>query len=373
MEAQALLKCPECGSSEINRNGKRYIGTLEFQSYKCKKCKKRFRDNLYTVKDNRVINQIGVYPAQDSINLVTTQTIDTVCAGDSNLINYAWQQKKKGNSDDTIKLRLTMLQQMIAKGCNLSDPQTVDTVLAVENLTPSKKSHWVKSYASYTKTFKILWEAPKVNYQPKQPFKPTLDELNALINAANKRLAAFLQVALTTGARSGELAKLKWTDINNETSEISINEAEKGSNNRTIKVPQKTLLMVNALPKKYDPYIFNPNIDSSRTNLCYLKNKLARTQGNPRFKQIHFHTFRHFFAAQKLKKTKMLTHVQYLLGHKSIVNTQRYVSMVEFTGEEKYFSAVATTREEKRELIEDGFEYVSCDPDGTQYFRKMKD
>ena len=69
----------------------------------------------------------------------------------------------------------------------------------------------------------------------------------------------------------------------------------------------------------------------------------------------------------------MLSHVQYLQGHKSIINTQRYVSMAEFTGDEKYFSAIATTREEKKALIEEGFEYVSCDPDGTQYFRKLKD
>jgi integrase len=374
MEAQTVLKCPNCGSAEINLNGKRYFENLELQRYKCKKCHSRFSDNLNTVRANIGINQIGVNPAQDvPINLVTTQTLEVVCAGDSNLIDYAWKQKKKGNAENTIKLRLTMLRQMQAKGCNLNDPHSVDVVLAVEPLTGSKKRHWVKSYASYTKLMKILWEAPKVNYQPKEPFKPTLEELTALINASNKRLATFLQVALTTGARAGEIAKLQWTDINSENCEISINEAEKGSNNRTIKVPQKTILWINALPKIYEPYIFNPNVDSTRTNFCYVKNKLAKTQSNPRFKQIHFHTFRHFFASQKLRKTKMLSHVQYLLGHKSIINTQRYVSMVEFTGEEKYFSAVATTRAEKQALIEDGFEYVSCDPDGTQYFRKMKD
>jgi integrase len=67
----------------------------------------------------------------------------------------------------------------------------------------------------------------------------------------------------------------------------------------------------------------------------------------------------------------MLTHVQHLLGHKSIVTTERYTRTVEYSGD-KYFSAVATTRQEKQALIEDGFEYVSSDPDGMQYFRKPK-
>jgi hypothetical protein len=67
----------------------------------------------------------------------------------------------------------------------------------------------------------------------------------------------------------------------------------------------------------------------------------------------------------------MLTHVQYLLGHKSVMNTERYTHLVDYSGE-KYFSTVATTRKEKQALIEEGFEFVSFDPDGTQYFRKPK-
>jgi hypothetical protein len=32
----------------------------------------------------------------------------------------------------------------------------------------------------------------------------------------------------------------------------------------------------------------------------------------------------------------------------------------------------STTKEEKLSLIESGFEFVSSNPDGTQYFRKRK-
>jgi hypothetical protein len=53
------------------------------------------------------------------------------------------------------------------------------------------------------------------------------------------------------------------------------------------------------------------------------------------------------------------------------MNTERYTHLVDYSGE-KYFSAVATTRKEKQALIEEGFEFVSFDPDGTQYFRKPK-
>jgi hypothetical protein len=39
---------------------------------------------------------------------------------------------------------------------------------------------------------------------------------------------------------------------------------------------------------------------------------------------------------------------------------------------DEYISKVATTQAEKLKLIEEGFDFVSIDPDGTQYFRKRK-
>ena len=41
-------------------------------------------------------------------------------------------------------------------------------------------------------------------------------------------------------------------------------------------------------------------------------------------------------------------------------------------GGDDYIGKAATTQTEKLGLIEAGFEHVSTDPDGTQYFRKRK-
>ena len=82
------------------------------------------------------------------------------------------------------------------------------------------------------------------------------------------------------------------------------------------------------------------------------------------------HTFRHYFATETLRQTKMLTRVPYLLGHKSIVNTERYTHLVDYDGE-KYYSATATTVEEIRQLAEDGWSYFQ-EIDGIKVFRKPK-
>ena len=60
--------------------------------------------------------------------------------------------------------------------------------------------------------------------------------------------------------------------------------------------------------------------------------------------------------------------VRDLLGHKSIVNTERYTRLVTF-GNEKYDSATANTIEEERQLAEDSWEYFQTF-EGIKVFRK---
>jgi integrase len=228
----------------------------------------------------------------------------------------------------------------------------------------------VAAYKSYCKVMKILWEDPvKVDYQPREPFIPTTEEVHALIFVAGKRTATFLQVAVTTGAREGEICRLKWKEINSKDLTISINDPEKRSNTRTIPVPEKTVAMISALSRKYGENIFNPKSSAARNNLVYLRRKLVDVQKNPRFLQVHLHSFRHYYARKKLIETNNKPYVQYLLGHKSSSSTDRYTRFKNFPLEGKYNSATALTPEEARRLVEDGWQYV-CDVDHHPLFRK---
>jgi len=297
--------------------------------------------------------------------------INTV-AGDEKgqLIEYAWKLKKRGLQENTIQVRLFLLNQLIRLGADLNVPDSVETVLATEKFTAAKKKQLASSYISYTRLFRIAWEPIKVKYEPKQPFIPTHEELVSLIHGAGRRSATFLQVALDTGARAGEICKLRWTDINTENLTISINTPEKNSRARTLKVTQKTIEMITALSKKYNPYIFNPNPITMKSNFAQLRERLAETHKNPRFKQVHLHTFRHFYACNLFRKTKNLKIVQDALGHKSMMNTEIYTRIVVFR-EEEYYSAIAKTVEEVRKLAEDGWNFF-CEMDGVKIFRKPK-
>lgn len=83
--------------------------------------------------------------------------------------------------------------------------------------------------------------------------------------------------------------------------------------------------------------------------------KLARDNNNQRLKLIHYHTFRHAKALREYDKTRSILHVKKVLGHKSIMTTQRYVELyTEIYGDLKP-------------------EHYVCEIEGKQLFRKAKE
>ena len=369
---QEAIVCPSCGCDRIDKAGIRYLADdSTIQRFQCHKCGYRFVPKANKdVMDINGNSQLGAI-LQEAKKLDSATESKTVAGdGKGQLVEYAWRLKKRGLQDDTIKLRTYLLSQLIAKGANLLNPESVETVLATENFTKCKKKTLVGVYHSFAKVFKIAWEPLKVKYESKQPFIPMHEELTMLIGAAGKTLATFLQVALDTGARCGEISKLKWTDINTVNQTISINEPEKNSRSRTLQVTEKTIAMLLALSRKNEPYIFKPNSRSMKNSFMCLRNRLAITHKEPRFKQIHLHTFRHYFACNLYRKTKILKTVQDALGHKSIMNTEIYTRLVVFENE-KYYSTTAKTVEELMQLAEDGWSYFQ-EIDGIKVFRKPK-
>jgi len=59
-----------------------------------------------------------------------------------------------------------------------------------------------------------------------------------------------------------------------------------------------------------------------------------------------------------------------LLGHRSITNTLVYTHLIDFKNDE-YTSRVAKTIEEARQLIQQGFDYIT-EMENIKIFRKRK-
>jgi integrase len=181
-----------------------------------------------------------------------------------------------------------------------------------------------------------------------------------------------------TFARSGEVASLKWKEVDLERHIITINDAEKNSNPRQIEVSEKLITMLERLPTNNE-FVFGDEatkiIKRMRKLFHWTRTRLAYRTQNPRIKQIHLHSFRHWGATILYHTTEDIILVMNRLGHKSITSTQIYIKLLQTGNRDEFTSKVATSLEEAQALIENGFEYVTDMQIGEmtyKLFRKRK-
>jgi len=262
---------------------------------------------------------------------------------------------------------------MLNDNTNLNDPEAVKLYIA-------RKKTWsnghriiaVYAYDEYAKMKGIQWTAPIYMRDETLPFVPTEKEIDALINGTAKKLSTALQALKETGFRIGELWSCKWTDLDEEKSTLK-RKAEKHGKPRETKISAKLISRLNALPKTND-YIFgNTPLNGIRWSFDKQKTALAKKLQNPRLKQIHFHTFRHYYATRLYNETKSILEVQAKLGHRRIDSTMVYTHIVEFDEEsQNYHHAIAKDDKQAGELIDNGWTYVLTTPQNVMMFRKRK-
>ena len=187
-------------------------------------------------------------------NLTTVEPLREGLAGatkdaKSLILEYAWQTRRRGLAPSTIKQRVYRLKKLVERGADLLEPETVTTILALNNWTDSNKKVFIVAYKNFVTTFNLQWTPPRTRVQRELPFIPTEREIDQLIAGCGRKTATFLQVLKETAARGCEAVKLRWTDIDEKTNTLRINNPVKGSLARIIKVKPKTIAMINSLEK----------------------------------------------------------------------------------------------------------------------------
>jgi integrase len=380
------LTCPHCGHDKAWRNGHRNGK----QRWLCTNCGREYAEGLTRDLNNAAPTLVLVGEAEKKRNALCggadakeeekMSTEQVAVKSDllkdfpegirAKILEFAVKRENLGLKDAhdiTYDLKMIMRQ-----GGNLYDPESVKA--AISKMPVSESTKWLRAlrYEAFLKFLGGKWERPKYRQASKMPFIPTEAELEQVIAACSPPVATALQIAKETGARKGEIGRLKWTDIDFERQIISINEPEKNSLPRLVNVSSQLIAMINKLPRK-GTRLF-PSI--SVLAHCYYiqRRRIAHKLNNPRIQQIGLHTFRHWVGTSEYHKTHSIVHVQQRLGHKSIQNTMVYITIDEAlsgAANDEFHSATAATIEEARKLIESGFDYVT-EISGTKLFRKRK-
>lgn len=185
----------------------------------------------------------------------------------------------------------------------------------------------------------------------------------------------FSHFVYETGARVNEAERLEWTDINPEQNQVTVKSSKNGKA-RTLNVSKRLIDKLLSLPKTQKTVFPKRKKGSRQLAFRTRLQTLAKIHDNPRLQKIHYHTLRHCKALREFDKTHNILRVKRVLGHRSILNTQRYVELYEELYENRpreTICEIAFNTQEAKKLIEQGFNYETGEyDDGGKLFKKYR-
>lgn len=372
------IQCPECGSSRVVKNGLRILSNdQETQRFKCSECGRRFSEK-YLRYHSELPN---VNYAQIGAKKLTTATEIKTVAGDGKdikgkILEYHVKMKLQGYKDSTIQLSCSVLKVLIDRGADLTKPDTVKEVISKQSWSGNRKRNVQNAYTKFLTFIGLTWEPPSYTLTRKIPFIPTEQEIDDLIAGCPNTVAIFLQLLKETAMRSGEAINIPWKDVDLERKVIMCNNPEKGSNPRIFSdLSGKLLNMLNALPRENEMLFGTTTKNSLKATFTRSRKRLAFKLGNPRLREVHFHTMRHWKATLMYHYTRDLLLVAEYLGHKDIENTRLYIqlekNLFKNVLDDKFVIKAISSLEEAIKLGEVGFEPFMV-VNGVQLMRKRK-
>jgi len=384
---QPKLKCPQCSSEHLYKDGMRYLSSGEtVQRWLCRACGYRFSEKPPQKNQEWSINtQSGLTPIRqicviqkEAKNLDSATEIKTV-AGDLDrlpqdargLITKFMAYLEREGYSEGIGYPAT-IKHLVKDGANLLDPENVKTIIARQKWKDSVKMLATYAYDAFCKMQGIQCNMPTYRQGETTLYIHNEKDLDILISVASRRMATYLQCLKETFADPGEILRLEWIDLKDNV--LSINHPVKGHLPGKYQLSPRLTAMLNALPRT-DKRIFPMTYACAEDCLKKLRKRAAAKFQNPVLLSISFKSYRHWGGSMLAHITNgNVLMIKKMLRHKSIQNTMKYIHTIEFK-EEDYEETVATTPEEVRQLGKAGWaKYDEMTVNGIQmhFYRKPK-
>lgn len=158
------------------------------------------------------------------------------------------------------------------------------------------------------------------------------DECTRLLTAARgsawQRLYVLVLIALTTGARRGELLALRWCDVDLERAEASLNDTKNGDRRILVLLPQVIAELRLYAPKDVDTsqaLVFRSRLRPSQPYAMAQAFRDALAEAG--IKNFRFHDCRHTAASYMAQHGASLLEIADTLGHRQLRMVQRYAHL----------------------------------------------
>jgi len=148
----------------------------------------------------------------------------------------------------------------------------------------------------------------------------TDDEINLLINNTDSfDLPFMLQLAVETGMRRGEIASIKWSDIDFGRRIIQLRDTKNGED-RQVPLSSKALNVIRSIPRRIDGRLFGMTAHA----ITYA---FIRATKRVSLEDLHFHDLRHEAISRMFEKNLNVMEVGTISGHKTLQMLQRYTHL----------------------------------------------
>lgn len=194
---------------------------------------------------------------------------------------------------------------------------TINRELACLRTILHKAVEWKKMWGQLPKIKLFKENNQRVRYLEEKEVRP-------LIEAAPEPLRSIIIVALYTGMRRGEIASLRWRDIDVKEKVLTLWDT-KNKDKRHIPLNNTVIeTLLKASPEKKGEFVFIGKDGSSHISSHYISHSFEKAVKNAGISDFRFHDLRHTFASWLVMKGIDLKTVQELLGHKDFKMTLRY-------------------------------------------------
>lgn len=152
----------------------------------------------------------------------------------------------------------------------------------------------------------------------------TEDEERKLMDNCTETLKPIIAIALNTGMRRAEILNLTWSQIDFEARKIKV---EKTKSGKVRYIPINEIINISLRRLKTEngqsPFVFfNPETKLPYQDMKTTFKRACRISG---IKGLRFHDLRHTFASRLIERGVDIETARDLLGHHSILITQRYI------------------------------------------------
>ncbi len=134
-----------------------------------------------------------------------------------------------------------------------------------------------------------------------------------------KAQADIIRLLLLTGCRSGEMLKLRWREVEDDTLELE----DSKTGPRQVLLSPEARAIIEQQPRSGSPWVFPSPVNPARArvDLSLWKRVLRKLAG---IEDVRLHDLRHTFASQAAMQGIPLPVVARLLGHAQVQMTLRY-------------------------------------------------